>query len=147
MREVGGELIFVRDRVDARQLVLERRHPELVQLFGVHEGVVEIGDLLLVRAVLEIGHRRHILDDRLDVLAGLVAKIIENPGVVAVGRDFGRLQPGPVDVPEKVVLWPDRRVHVVEVDSTGQRHLGLVRRLIAPDQREQAHDRRHRSSH
>jgi hypothetical protein len=102
------------DRVDAGEQRLERRAPELGDPLGVHEARVEVADLARLGARLRV---LGLLDDRPDVLLGLLGDQVERAPPRLVFRDLGAFDPRAVDVSEQVVLRADLGTELVESES------------------------------
>ncbi len=107
----ANQVVLAVDRLDLRQLVLDRRQPEFLDPILVHEAGEQVADLLGLGAGGVVSPGGDFLDDRPEVGLGLLPKGVERAVGRAVGRDLGRIQPRAVDVPEQVVLRPDLRIN------------------------------------
>ena len=115
-REVG----LGRERVDPRQLGIERLTAERVYAGLVHEAGEEVAELLAIRAGRLVGGFRGPFGDGAQPFLGLVDRFVEPAVGAAVGRDLGFLQPAAVDVLVEVVLRPHGLVEPGDVDPGGQ---------------------------
>jgi hypothetical protein len=91
----------------------DRAQAEGGHRLGVHERVVESGDLARVLVELARLPRGQLGDDVAHLLLGLVGQLHERAPGGAVGRDLRLRQPAAVHVAEEVVLRPDVQVHAL----------------------------------
>jgi ribose 5-phosphate isomerase B len=109
------QLLAVRDPLDRRELIADRREPEGFDALDVHEALVEAAHLRRdagsVRPSAELG------DDVAHLLLGLVVQPSGDPVHRPVGRDLVAGDPVSVHVSVEVVLRSDGVVEGGDVDA------------------------------
>ena len=115
-------------RCEPGEVLLGRREAALFDLRGIHEGVIEIADFLLLIGELRIGLRFQPGHDVLHAFFAEDLQVLERSGGGAVRRDHRVLEPGAVGVVEEVVAGFYGFVHAGQIDAPGAEG-GLCRRL------------------
>jgi hypothetical protein len=143
LAEERRHVAYVAQRGRRLEQRADRAEAEGRDPLGVHEGVVEVGDLA---GVLGVGRVRgdgrpvgdpvgELGDDVAHLLLADVGQLHERAPARPVGRDLRLLQPAAVHVAEEVVLRPDVGVHaltgVVE-DAHEDRAYGVRRGAFDP---------------
>ena len=127
----ADQLGRVGHRCDRREVVAERIGTEPLDLGLVHEAGEDVAELLRIRpglGVAGVGAVGGVTEDVGRIALGVEHEIDEVAGRREVGGDLGRRQPRAVDVPEQVVLGPDRRV---DSRHAGDRRSARPARLVA----------------
>ena len=120
------QLAAVADAGDRAQLVLQRRDAQRLEPRLVHEALVEVADLLAVRAGGRLRPRLG-LDDGSHGLLAAIAEDAERAVTGPIGGDRRVVDPPAVHVAKEVVLGTDRQVHARDVDSGHDRNRRLCR--------------------
>ncbi len=119
-RHQRRDVALVLDRIEAREQRSERLGTELLDLRFVHEAVVEIADFLRLGAGRGIRRLGYVLDDRLELQLGVFAQLVEGAVTGLVDRHLESVEPFAVDCAVEVVLRPDGRVDVSQIDARGR---------------------------
>ncbi len=128
--DVARDILLRFQRVDARELVLQRLQPARFDRGLVEKARVVVADFLRIAAGRSLGVHG-CFEDVAQVALRVFLQLGERAVVGTVGRDLRRRQPAAVDVPIEVVLRPDRLVQVLQVHARLQdaRGRGRVRRV------------------
>jgi len=108
MRHVPGELGLGLDRVDLREVGLERRGVELLEPRLIHVAGVEGAELAILRRAK---------NDCAQLLLVAIDELGTDPVLRLVGRDLVRIEPLARGVALEIVARPDRRIARGNVDS------------------------------
>ena len=119
-RHVARQVGLARERVDSRELRIERTLPQLVDARLVHERCEEISELLLIGSWRLVRRLRGPFRDGAESLLRPVDGLVEPAIGAAVGWDFGLGEPRAIDELVEIVLRTDRLVEAGRVDPGGE---------------------------
>src|SRR5439155_18588541 len=116
--QLGQKRRAIADRLDAIQLILDRRHARRLDGWLVHAGSVEVADFLL-RASARRGRRYSsvFFQDRVQRLAVALGQLLEAAKARVLRRQRMRLPPLADGEAIEVIAGVHRRVHAGEIET------------------------------